>query len=37
LLEQVLVAKCSDLLPLYRLETIFGRSGFAIARSTLAQ
>lgn len=37
LLAQVLVAKYSDHLPLYRQEAIFGRSGFAIARSTLAQ
>jgi transposase len=37
LLAQVLVAKYSDHLPLYRLEAIFGRSGFAIPRSTLAQ
>jgi transposase len=35
LLAQVLVAKYSDHLPLYRQETIFGRSGYAIARSTL--
>lgn len=37
LLAQVLVAKYSDHLPLYRQETIFARSGFAIPRSTLAQ
>ena len=37
LLAQVLVAKYSDHLPLYRQEAIFGRSGYAIARSTLAQ
>ena len=37
LLAQVLVAKYSDHLPLYRQESIFGRSGFAIPRSTLAQ
>ena len=37
LLAQVLVAKYSDHLPVYRQETIFGRSGYAIARSTLAQ
>ena len=37
LLAQVLVAKYSDHLPLYRQETIFGRSGYPIARSTLAQ
>jgi len=36
LLAQVLVAKYSDHLPLYRQETIFGRSGFAIPRSTLS-
>ena len=37
LLAQVLVAKYCDHLPLYRQEAIFGRSGYAIARSTLAQ
>lgn len=37
LLAQVLVAKYADHLPLYRQEAIFGRSGYAIARSTLAQ
>ena len=37
LLAQVLVAKYADHLPLYRQETIFGRSGYAIPRSTLAQ
>ena len=37
LLAQVLVAKYADHLPLYRQETIFARSGLAIARSTLAQ
>jgi transposase len=37
LLAQVLVAKYSDHLPLYRQEIIFARSGFAIPRSTLAQ
>lgn len=37
LLAQVLVAKYLDHLPLYRQETIFGRSGYAIPRSTLAQ
>ena len=36
LLAQVLVAKYSDHLPLYRQETIFARSGYAIPRSTLA-
>jgi len=35
LLAQVLVAKYSDHLPLYRQETIFARSGYAIPRSTL--
>jgi transposase len=35
LLAQVLVAKFADHLPLYRQEAIFGRAGFAIARSTL--
>jgi transposase len=37
LLAQVLVAKFSDHLPLYRQEAIFARAGFAIPRSTLAQ
>jgi transposase len=37
LLAQVLVAKYADHLPLYRQETIFGRAGFSIPRSTLAQ
>ena len=37
LLAQVLVAKYSDHLPLYRQERIFGRSGVALPRSTLAQ
>jgi len=37
LLAQVLVAKYADHLPLYRQESIFGRAGLAIARSTLAQ
>ena len=37
LLAQVLVAKYADHLPLNRQETIFGRAGLAIARSTLAQ
>jgi transposase len=32
-----LVAKYADHLPLYRQESIFGRSGYPIARSTLAQ
>jgi transposase len=36
LLAQVLVAKYLDHLPLYRQETIFGRAGLAISRSTLA-
>jgi transposase len=35
LLAQVLVAKYTDHLPLYRQESIFGRAGLAIARSTL--
>jgi transposase len=35
LLAQVLVAKFADHLPLYRQETIFGRAGLAIPRSTL--
>ena len=37
LLAQVLVAKFSDHLPLYRQEHIFGRAGVALPRSTLAQ
>jgi len=37
LLAQVLVAKYSDHLPLYRQERIFGRAGVAIPRATLAQ
>jgi transposase len=37
LLAQVLVAKYSDHQPLYRQEQIFGRAGFEIPRSTLAQ
>ena len=37
LLAQVLVAKYSDHLPLYRQETIFARAGMALPRSTLAQ
>ena len=37
LLAQVLVAKYSDHLPLYRQEYIFGRAGVALPRSTLAQ
>ena len=36
LLAQVLVAKYSDHLPLYRQERIFGRAGLTIPRSTLA-
>ena len=36
LLAHVLVAKYADHLPLYRQETIFGRAGHAIPRSTLA-
>jgi len=36
LLAQVLVAKYSDHLPLYRQERIFGRAGVEIPRSTLA-
>ncbi len=35
LLAQVLVAKYSDHLPLYRQERIFARAGLAIAQSTL--
>lgn len=37
LLAQVMIAKFADHLPLYRQESIFGRAGLAIARSTLAQ
>ena len=37
LLAQVLVAKYSDHLPLYRQERIFARAGFAIPHSTLAE
>lgn len=37
LLAQVLVGKFADHLPLYRQESIFGRAGLAIPRSTLAQ
>lgn len=37
LLAHVLVAKFADHLPLYRQESIFGRAGYAIARSTLAE
>jgi len=37
LLAHVLVAKFGDHLPLYRQESIFGRAGHAIPRSTLAQ
>jgi transposase len=36
LLAHVLVAKYADHLPLYRQEGIFGRAGYAIPRSTLA-
>jgi len=37
LLAHVMIAKFADHLPLYRQESIFGRAGFAIPRSTLAQ
>jgi transposase len=37
LLAHVMIAKFADHLPLYRQESIFGRTGLAIARSTLAQ
>ena len=37
LLAQVLVAKYSDHLPLYRQEEIYGRTGVPIARSTMAE
>ena len=35
LLAQIMVAKFSDHLPLYRQEVLFARAGYAIARSTL--
>ena len=37
LLANVMIAKFADHLPLYRQESIFGRAGLAIPRSTLAQ
>ncbi len=37
LVAHVMVAKYADHQPLYRQEPIFGRAGFAIPRSTLAQ
>lgn len=37
LLAHVMIAKFADHLPLYRQESIFGRAGLVIARSTLAQ
>jgi transposase len=37
LLARVMIAKFADHLPLYRQESIFGRAGLAIPRSTLAQ
>jgi transposase len=37
LLAHVMIAKFADHLPLYRQESIFGRAGLAIARTTLAQ
>src|SRR5258706_8895273 len=37
LLAQVLIAKYLDHTPLYRQESIFGRAGLALPRSTLAQ
>lgn len=37
LLAQVIVAKYIDHIPLYRQEQIYGRAGFAIPRSTLAE
>ena len=37
LLTHVLIAKYLDHLPLYRQESIFGRAGLALPRSTLAQ
>jgi hypothetical protein len=37
LLAHVMIAKYADHLPLYRQESIFGRAGLAIPRSTLAR
>lgn len=37
LLAHVMIAKFADHLPLYRQESIFGRAGLAIPRSTLVQ
>ncbi len=37
LLAHVMIAKFADHLPLYRQESVFGRAGLAIPRSTLAQ
>lgn len=37
LLAQVVIAKYADHLPLYRQQTIYARSGMALARSTLAE
>ncbi|MCQ9186986.1 transposase, partial [Streptomyces sp. IBSBF 2953] len=37
LLAHVMIAKFADHLPLYRQESILGRAGLAIPRSTLAQ
>jgi transposase len=37
LLAHVMIAKFADHLPLYRQESIFGRAGLVIPRSTLAQ
>jgi transposase len=37
LLAHVMIAKFADHLPLYRQESIFGRAGLSIPRSTLAQ
>ncbi|RMT35654.1 Protein TnpC1 [Pseudomonas syringae pv. spinaceae] len=37
LLAHVMIAKFADHLPLYRQESIFGRAGLTIPRSTLAQ
>ena len=36
-MAHVMIAKFADHLPLYRQESIFGRAGLAIPRSTLAQ
>jgi transposase len=37
LLAHAMIAKFADHLPVYRQESIFGRAGLAVPRSTLAQ